>query len=170
MSRTTTVTVGSRHFWAVDDAFGVWLGYLVEEVGDPAASPDPWLGELAQRWRVAAVVTDYGLELESLTPEQTDRLRSIALAARQKASDEGDLSEEQLRRWLVVDDLPVAGGFSRTGSQVEVRRVLEVADGFVALLDGDLAPDPPQGVWLLGTGRGFDVMRYRDRPPHTTQP
>ena len=32
MSRTTTVTVGDRGLWALNDAFGVWLAYMVEEI------------------------------------------------------------------------------------------------------------------------------------------
>jgi hypothetical protein len=89
-------------------------------------------------------------------------LRTIATAAREEALARGSLSEDQLRRWLIVDDLPVAGAVSRTGAEVEVERVLEVADAFLALLDGTLPKDPPNGAWFVGGGRGFEVIPYRD--------
>jgi hypothetical protein len=65
----------------------------------------------------------------------------------------------------MIDDLPVAQGFSRTGNAVEVGRILEVADGFIALLDGTLRPDPPRGAWLLGTGNGYLVVPHREDFP-----
>jgi hypothetical protein len=59
MSMTTTIQVGERGFWATKDAFGAWMGYLVEEIADRApALLDPALSALAEQWRVAAVVTD----------------------------------------------------------------------------------------------------------------
>ncbi len=56
MSKSTTVVVGERGFWALDDAFAVWLAYLVEEI-DQQAGDEPWLSWLAADWRVATVVS-----------------------------------------------------------------------------------------------------------------
>ncbi|MFS8095757.1 hypothetical protein LFM09_01340 [Lentzea alba] len=36
--------------------------------------------------------------------------------------------------------------------------MLEVADGFLRLLDGTLPDDPHLGWWFLGTGRGWQVI------------
>ena len=157
MSRTTTVVVGERGFWALDDAFAVWLAYVVEEI-DRQAEDESWLTRLAADWRVATVVTLYGADAGELTPEQSERLLAIALTARQRAKDEGDVPVERLRQWIMFDDNPVSDGFSRTGDRVEVARVLEVADGFIGLLDGSLPLDPPTGTWFLGTGHGWSVM------------
>jgi len=46
VSRTTTVVVGERGFWALDDAFAVWLAYLVEQIGQRPAV-ESWLARLA---------------------------------------------------------------------------------------------------------------------------
>ena len=43
-----------------------------------------------------------------------------------------------------------------------------VADGFIALLENRFPPDPSTGAWLLGTGDGYQVMRYR--PEALTKP
>ncbi|MFI9386171.1 hypothetical protein [Kutzneria sp. NPDC052558] len=158
MSRSKTVVVGERGFWALDDAFDVWFAYLVEQI-DLEAGDDPWLASLAEPWRVAAAVNDYGADAGQPTPEQARRLLAIAATARQRAVDTGDIPVERLREWLILDDLAVSQGFSRTGDRVEVARVLEVADGFMALLDGSLPPDPATGAWFLGTGHPWSVMK-----------
>ena len=152
--------VGERGFWALDDAFAVWLAYLVEEI-DRRIGDEPWLAKLAADWRVATVVTLYGADAGDLTPERSQRLLEIALPARQRAREAGDVTVEQLRQWTMLDDEPVSNAFSRTGDRVEVDRVLEIADGFIALLDGSFALDPPTGVWFLGTGQPWSVMETR---------
>jgi hypothetical protein len=161
VSRTTFIQIGEHGFWALADTFGAWMGYLVEEFADRApVQLDPALSDLAQKWRVAAVVTDYGADAGDLCEAQRAALRSIAVAARARAETIGDLSAEQMREWIILDGSPVAGGWA-AGGTVELSRILEVADGFIALLDNELPTDPPTGAWLLGTGNGFQVMRYR---------
>ncbi|GHH44464.1 hypothetical protein [Lentzea cavernae] len=39
-----------------------------------------------------------------------------------------------------------------------ISRIIEVADGFVELLDGTFPADPPGGAWFLGNGEGWAVM------------
>jgi hypothetical protein len=145
VSRTTTVTYGDRGFWALDDAFGVWMGYIVEEI-DHEHGDDPWLDEMARHWRVAAAITELGARVSRGTRDQVTRLIDVASGARERACSRGTLTVDQLRRWVIVDDLSVSQGFSRTGNHVEIERVLEVADAFIALLDGSLPPDPYKGA------------------------
>jgi hypothetical protein len=164
VTRTTTLTYGDRGFWALDDACAVWLAYLVEEaIGNPTQD-DPWCIEAREQWRVAAAITQLGAHVPQSRPEQLGRLRATALAARDRAQARGDLPEQDLRSWIVVDDLPVSNGFSRRGAVIEVQRILEVADAFIALIDGTLPADPPAGAWFVGLGRGYEVMPYRDAP------
>jgi hypothetical protein len=40
VARTTTVVYSDRGFWALSDAFGVWLAYLVEELERQNAQTD----------------------------------------------------------------------------------------------------------------------------------
>jgi hypothetical protein len=168
VSMTTTIVVGERGFWATADAFGAWMGYLVEEIADRApALLDPALSALAEQWRVAAAVTDFGADAGELSGEQRLALRAIAVAARARAETVGDLSTEQMRQWIILDDDPVAGGWAAYGT-LELARILEVADGFIALLDNRFPPDPSTGAWLLGTGDGYRVVRYR--PEALTEP
>ena len=157
---TTTVRVDARGFWATADAFGAWMGYLVEELADNASVVlDPALRALAERWRVAAVVTDFGADAGEVSDEQRSVLRAIAVAAR-SGPIFGDLSTEQMQQWMILDGDPVAGGWAANGT-LELARLLEVADGFIALLDNQFPPDPIVGAWLLGTGKGYQVVRYR---------
>lgn len=163
MSRTTTLTYGTKGFWALDDAFGVWIAYLVEEIDRHAC--DPWLETIAEDWRVAAAETDFGAHIPPASQAQVASLRALAVEARARAVEAGDVSVEDLRTWFTARDLPVAHGFSRTGDRVELPRILEVADGFLSLIDNALPPDPPGGAWLLGTGKGFLVIAYREKFP-----
>jgi hypothetical protein len=95
VSMTTTITVGERGFWTTKDAFGAWMGYLVEEIADRApALLDPALNALAEQWCVAAVVTDFGADAGELSDQQRSALRAIAVAARARAETVGDLSTD----------------------------------------------------------------------------
>jgi hypothetical protein len=137
---------------------------LVEEIDRHSDDDNGWLTEMAKHWRVAAAIPDYGANVKTGTPEQLAELRLIVEAARKRAVEAGDLAIEDLRNWVIVDDLAVSQGFSRTGNQVELKRVLEVADAFRSLLDGTLPPDPPEGAWFVGVGQGYLVMPYREPP------
>jgi hypothetical protein len=158
------VTFSNRGFWTWDDALAVWLAYLVEEIDRHSDDDDGWLTEMANAWRVAAAIPDLGAHVKTGTPEQLAALRLIVEAARKRAVEAGDLAIEDLRNWVIVDDLAVSQGFSRTGNQVELKRVLEVADASRSLLNGTLPPDPPEGAWFVGVGQGYVVMPYRERP------
>jgi hypothetical protein len=170
VSRTTTVTFAERGFWSLDDAFAVWLAYLVEEADRADAHDDPWCVRARNEWRVASGIPEFGAHIPRSTPDQLSRLLSTAAAARQRAQARGDLSIEDLQAWIMVDDLAVSGGFSRTGAFVEVNRVIEVAVAFIALIDGTLPADPPEGAWFVGRGRGYEVMPHKGAPFAPGQP
>ncbi|WP_146231590.1 hypothetical protein [Lentzea atacamensis] len=75
-----------------------------------------------------------GEVLRGLTPEQSRVLLEISLEARRCARESGDVPRD----------------FTRTGKDhVEVGRILEVADGFVELLDGTFPPtrQGARGSW-----------------------
>lgn len=151
------------------DTFAVWMGFLVEEIANRApVLLDPALRALEEQWRVAAVVTDFGADAGELSDAQRAALRSIAAAARARAETTGDLSGEQLQHWIMLDDDPIAGGGWAADATVHLARILEVADGFIALLDDQFPPDPATGAWLLGTGDGYQKIRYR--PEALTKP
>jgi hypothetical protein len=161
MSSTTTVVVGDRGFWALDDAFAVWLAYLVESIGDATAS----LAEQRDtHWKVATGVPDFGMTVKGLDAESRTQLKAAAIRARDVAAAMGDVPESRLREWSLAEGLTVSDGFSRSGDAVPVSRILEVADGFVDLMDGSFPDDPVEGAWFLGTGDGWRVMPYNDRP------
>jgi hypothetical protein len=137
------------------------MGYLVEEIANSApAMLDPALRAIAQQCRVAAVVTDFGADAGELSDEQRSALRAIAVSARARAEASGDLSTRQMQQWIILDGDPVAGGWAANGN-LELARILEVADGFIALLDDQFPLDPAAGAWLLGTGEGYQVASYR---------
>jgi hypothetical protein len=64
-----------------------------------------------------------------------------------------------MRQWIILDDDPVPGGWAANGI-LELARILEVADGFIACWRTGSRPTPTTGAWLLGTGDGYQVVRY----------
>jgi hypothetical protein len=141
VSKTTTVSLGERYFWALDDAFAVWFEYVLAQI--ELSPPDPWLADLAELWRGAVEYPDFGASVPESTPEQLRTLHAIGVEARKRAVEVGDVPRD----------------FTRTGEAVvRIKRVLEVADGFLRLLAGTLPDDPHLGRWFLGTGRGWEMI------------
>ncbi|WP_433656035.1 hypothetical protein ACQPW1_33700 [Nocardia sp. CA-128927] len=161
MSRTKFVEIDDRGFWAVDDALDVWLAYLVEAAGD-AGPAEPWLSDLVEDWRRGSALADIGVTMRLPVAAHRERVRGIAERARRAALAGGNVPVERLRQWVILADSTVSDGFSRTPDGVGVDRILEVADGFIGLLDGRLAADPPHGWWYLGTGAGMSIIERRD--------
>jgi len=163
MSRTTTVNRGDRHFWTWDDSFGVWMAYLAEEI-DGLDPPPADLAALAEDLHVVSAAIDLGANFSDVGEDSLPLLLQVAATARARAVDAGDISEEALRSWMAVDDLPVAGAFSRSRTGVvEIERILDVADTTIALLDGTLPADPPEGSWFVGHSGDGRVMHERYR-------
>src|SRR4051812_37192052 len=129
---TTTVRLGDRMFWTWDDAFGVWMAYLADEIDRLDEVRDD-LKRLARDLHVVSAAIDLGANFTGLGGRSLDLLLEIADRARQRAVEHGSLTEAELRSWLAVDDLPVACAFSRSGTGVvEIERILDVADTTVA--------------------------------------
>ncbi|GAB4587059.1 hypothetical protein [Nocardia sp. IFM 10818] len=161
MSATKFVEIDGRGFWAVDDALDVWLAYLVDQLGNEPHTNDPWLADLRDQWRRASALNDHSTTIDFDTRQHREQIRACARAARDAAVAAGDVSVDRLRRWLILDDIPVSDGFARRPDGVQLTRILEVADGFIALLDGRLPPDPPSGWWFFGTGEGMRELTRR---------
>ncbi|GLY50752.1 hypothetical protein [Lentzea sp. NBRC 102530] len=141
MGKTTTFSVDDQGFWLLDDAFEVWLCYLVDAAERIEA--DPWAAELAEGWRSLRHCPHLGDFYRDLTDPQRRLLIAVCADARRHAVEGGDVPRD----------------FTRTGKDhVEAVRVLEVADGCLELLSGTFPPDPPGGAWFLGTGGGWAVM------------
>ncbi|WP_225725132.1 MULTISPECIES: hypothetical protein [unclassified Nocardia] len=164
MSATKFVEIDGRGFWALDDALDVWLAYLVDQIGDRLHADDAWIADLRDQWVLVAAISDYGITIDFDTQEHRDRIREFAEAARRVASEVGDVTVDRLRQWLILDDIAVSDGHARRPEGVQLNRILEVADGFIALLDGRLPPDPPAGWWFLGTGEGMSEIGRSTRP------
>ncbi|MEU7632918.1 hypothetical protein AB0C34_23515 [Nocardia sp. NPDC049220] len=167
MSRTSFVEIDGRGFWSLDDALGVWLAYLVEQADRHDRIEDGLLSEQVECWRVAAAITDCGCSVSIETEQQREWIGEFADAARRAAVAAGDITEDRLREWMIVPDMAVSDGFSRTRGGIGVDRVLEVADGFIALVNGRFPADPPSGWWFLGTGAGMQVIKRRSDPAET---
>jgi hypothetical protein len=142
------------------------MGHLDEEIADRApVLLDPALSALAEKWRVAGLVTDFGADAGELPDEQRSALRAIAVAAQARADTVGELSTEQMRQWIILDDDPVPGGWAANGI-LELARILEVADGFIACwrTGSRTAPLPARGSWAPATATKWCAIDPRRSP------
>ncbi|MGV9408794.1 hypothetical protein ACWDOP_02675 [Nocardia sp. NPDC003693] len=161
MSSTKFVGIDGLGFWAVDDALDVWLAYLVGQIEPESLADDPWFGGVHDQWRRAAALDDHGVTMVIDNERQRDLIRACARAARSAAVDGGDIGPDRLRQWLILDGTAVSDGFARHPEGVVLTRILEVADGFIALLEGRLEPAPDGSRWHLGTGEGMRTIAHQ---------
>lgn len=135
---TTFVGIGDRGFWMSDTLLELWLRLLALHVEDPVESGslhtrirDQWL--LASRGFFNGCVPD-GLEEAVATPEGEAIVRAAihSLLAALRGSP-GYLSKDVLNVLGFV-----SGEFTR---DIETRRLLEIAQAYLDLLDGKISPN-----------------------------
>ena len=161
MSRSSGIYFRGRDLWVHTEGLQVWLALLIEAGSLLEARDEPWFQDLIKNWRVQATVADLGCTLEdSWTDEQLGVIVGLARRTRRELEDPGVESQLLRPEWSVLDDLPVAGG---VGPLHLHDRINEVADAFIRLLEGALPPDPHEGWWGVGWGRGQWVTIPRRR-------
>ena len=132
---------------------------MVEVAAAQPAIPAEWI----DRWRVWASVSDHALKIGSRAESERALLGDIVAEARDRVLRHGDVIPDDLARWSVLEGVNVSDGFLRS-QRLGVADILDVADGFIAMIAGTFAPDPPNGAWFLGApgGRRVIPMRARD--------
>ena len=142
MSATKAVEIDGHTRWLWSDTHDVVVALMAEVGATLEFVPDEWV----QDWRVWACVADLAFATaESPTAEERETLRQVLLLARDLATQRGDVTEEQVRRWRLGGDLVVCGGSLRS-DPLRVEQVIEVIDEFLALLGHDHGPQRPLGA------------------------
>ena len=158
MSRWQGLRFRGRRLSAQTAPLQAWLGLLVEAAESLEAADEPWIAALVNptngRWRVQACVSDFGMTIEEAwTSEQLAIVVRLSENVRVKIDSRSVRAKLADPEWSILDGLVVADGWDRSGPTFP-SQVVSVADGVIALLKGDLRPDPPGGNWMVGAGDG----------------
>lgn len=158
MSQTKGVKIFERFVWVWDNAHDIVVARMVEAVLGLSSIHAAQIED----WRVVASVSDHALALAHCTETERAALELVLLRARAAIEAHGDVVKSDLVGWSVLAGVEVSGGFLRI-ERLPVAALIDVVAGFEDLIAGRLAPDPPEGAWLLGAPGGRTAIAMR--PP-----
>jgi hypothetical protein len=141
---TTFVGIGGRGFWMRDSVLELWLRFLALHIEDPVESGsvatkirDQWL--LASRGYFSGCVPE-GLEEAVSTPALVRAAIHSLLTALEEAPSQ-----------LNKDVLTLMGFTNGTfTADVEKRRLIEVGQAYLDLLDGKITAGPSDTTFMPG--------------------
>jgi hypothetical protein len=160
MSKTMFIEYHGEGFWAYDVAVGVFLKHLVDRASQYAdAQPSAWLSDCIERWRVNAVITDYGLHLDpAWTDSQRQLVRTLIDEARKEMEKVEAFSAEEAASWDLHDG---QGIFSRGEARILTAPSIELGQAIGLILDGAL-PEAPSGTWwFYGVPDGVSTIQKK---------
>ena len=153
MSKTQYVEYRDRGFWAYDVALAVFLKHVIDIAELRAAAPGTeWLAKSISWWRVVAVVSDYGLEIDqNWSAAELDVFVNLADRACSSLAERDAIGAEEIVSWPILDDLRI---FPRGAPEVFTAPVVELGRAIIALIDGSLPAAPSGTAWLYGAPAG----------------
>jgi hypothetical protein len=160
MSRTLYIEYGGVGFWAYDVASGVFLKHLIERTSlHIERQPCAWLSDCIERWRVNAVVSDFGVHLDpEWTAEQRSLVRSLVDEACHELEKSEAISAEEAASWKILDG---QGVFARGATQIPTAPSVELGRAIALLLEGQLPPAPSGTWWYYGVENGVSTIRKK---------
>lgn len=151
MSKTLSVQFRGHGFWAFDIVSGVLLKHLIDAAvaRDEASDSSSWLAKTVARWRVNAVVSDYGLFLdEGWTQRQCEIVVDLIAGACRVLSERDSIPADEIAAWPILDNQRI---FTRGIDPVPTKPVVALGRAVIGLIDGTLAPAPAGTWWYYGT-------------------
>lgn len=156
MSKTMFIDYRGEGFWAYDVAVGVFLKHLIDRAC--LRLPCAWLSDCTERWRVNAVVSDFGMHLD---PEWTDSQRQLVRVLIEEACQEllkvEAFSADEAALWKVYNG---EGIFARGEAQILASPSIELGRAVSLLLEGALPAAPTGRWWFYGAVDGVTTVRY----------
>lgn len=158
MSKTKSVTHGDNGFWAYDIVLGVFLKYLIDVVEETGQAHVPFLADAVSEWRLAPIY-DFGVTLkESWTPLQRQNILTFAEEACTRLATRESIPTEEIAGWAFTGCNERV--FHRGLKEVHTGPVIELGQGFIALLRDEL-PEPPKGEAWFFTDTGRSTIRMQ---------
>jgi hypothetical protein len=156
VSKTKFVRIFARTVAVFDNSHDVVVARMVE-----AARELPVLDAArVHDWSVWASIGDLGFDLDSCTDVERAAIGTALARARAAIEAHGDIVQSDLAGWSVLPGHNVSSGYLRC-ERLPVAAVLDAVDGFEEMLANRLAPDPPDGLWVLGYSEGRGQLTRR---------
>jgi hypothetical protein len=153
MSRTFYVKFKGRGFCCFDVVGKIFLKHLIDAAEasllDSSDMPqigfkNAWLEHVIQKWRVAAIVTEYAFFLEDQwVDEQVDFACALIERACEMLSRRQQISAKEFTSWPMLDDERI---FARGLASVSTACLIHLGEAVIALRNNTL-PEPPAGTW-----------------------
>jgi hypothetical protein len=160
MSKTLYVRYRNAGFWAYDVAVGILLKHMIDCASAYSGRDDSgWLSECIARWRVNAVMSEYGLHLdEAWTQEQVQVILHLLDEACRSLETLEAISADEMEAWDILNG---GGVYARGAVAFPTAPVVELACAIEALLAGTL-PNAPEGTWwFYGVESGRTTIARR---------
>jgi hypothetical protein len=161
MSKTLYVEFRGSGFWAYDVVSAVFLKHLID-----AATPhleragDGWLSDAVTKWRVNAVISDFGLYLDdSWSVKQIKIFTALATEACETLSGRAAIPAEEIESWQMKDGLCC---FSRGMPAVSTASAIRLGRAIIQLVNGTLPEAPPGMWWFFATEDSPTTIRKRE--------
>jgi hypothetical protein len=147
MTSTAFVQYRENGFWAYDVAGSVFLWFLIQSAEEHlATTTSPWLQEMIQNWRVAAVVTEMAHYADDeWTPAQVELIVQLCRTTTGAIRQHVEFSGDDVQAWPVLDDQRI---FVRGHDPIPAEPVARLGDAFASLLQGQLDDPPEQHLWF----------------------
>lgn len=161
MTRTAFVSFRDDGFWAYDVAGSIFLWHLIDSAGQRLQSnPEPWLQNMVQHWRVAALVTELAHYADDdWSPSQVDTVIELSRNATDTIRRHGDFAADDVQSWPVLDDHRIS---TRGHDPIPAESVARLGDPFVTLLQGKLPPPPHNELWLYSLDDHVNTIEVRN--------
>lgn len=158
MSQTLFVEYGDDGFWAYDVAAGIFLKHLIDcATQHIERQPCPWLSDCVEKWRVNAVMSEYGLHLDpAWTDDQRRTVRTLIDESCQVLQKSKSISPGTAASWKILDGRGVG---LRSAGPVPTAPVVELGRAIGLLLEGALPKAPPGTWWFYGVEGGRSTLK-----------
>lgn len=179
MARTTHVVYRRRAISVDSFRLAVWLKILIDEAEAGGLAEDPnWSVKVDRLRRVAAVgdllsfdpMEIAGRGVERWTDDQLEVLARLAREVATRLREQGELAYSVVDSWRIGGH-PIAGLGVGTSPTVPLEPVVNTGTAVVALLSGNLPPEPPEGIWsFAGHDARPQVQRFARGVRHVAVP
>jgi hypothetical protein len=161
VSKTRTVTIGGRGFWAYDVSVSLLLAETIRVGMELSHDQQPsWLPEALDKLRTLVIVTDFGVAIDDDWPSQgVDLLVQLINEANRRLAARGSITAAEVAEWKAVgaDQVHLRGA-----EVVDLSPVVELGQATVQLIHGTLPPPPAGTWWFYGNEGGPRTIGMRE--------
>ena len=147
MSKTVFVEFRADGFWAYDVVSSIFANFIAAAANE-LDDRDEWIAESIQKWRVNAIVSDYGFHLDGKwSPDQIHVVRILCHQASESIRKFGGFDAETVQSWKQINGGAIC---TRGHDAIPSEPIARLGDAIAALLDQTLPAAPKHHWWFYG--------------------